>query len=445
MTYEHFDQKADDLITMSHDKNALQAIDLLKKALQYVGESKYLAYDAYFCLGMRYQQLEDHPKAIEFFTKAIDLESNALPLLWRGESHMAMGKKQEARQDIEDAAAFPEDEGLHTEDYALATEYLKELGGTIRKRKKKKSDHTLPTPKLPELNPIDPKSLIPPSGKLIFSTEIQYQHHNLFSILVDGSDLIQLTEGQEMDNAPSYSPDGNKVVFSTTRFRDGWKLSIMDADGNNLKQLTYGFANDFQPRWSPDGSRIVFRSNRDTHKFKYGGGGDSQLYQLWIIEVDSGEIQRITHDLALFDSDPCWTSDGETVIFTSSDGKRPSTIQKIELTKGTREIIAQDAILDYFGPACSPDGRQIIFTSIKTDESGLKIDALTMDIETKIIKRIANYLTPGTGLKWSPTGEHIAFSSSGYGNNDVYVMNADGTGITPLNIPNICGSPDWKM
>jgi dipeptidyl aminopeptidase/acylaminoacyl peptidase len=46
-----------------------------------------------------------------------------------------------------------------------------------------------------------------------------------------------------------------------------------------------------------------------------------------------------------------------------------------------------------------------------------------------------NYLTPGVfqnDVAWSPDGEKIAFKSASSGNNDIYTINADGSGRTNL-------------
>ncbi len=77
----------------------------------------------------------------------------------------------------------------------------------------------------------------------------------------DGSDQTQLTNTQESEGHPHFSPDGTKIVFWSERTgnRDVW---IMNADGSDQIQLTHNQANDGGGNWSPDGKKIVFRSDR---------------------------------------------------------------------------------------------------------------------------------------------------------------------------------------
>jgi Tol biopolymer transport system component len=71
----------------------------------------------------------------------------------------------------------------------------------------------------------------------------------------------------------------------------------MDADGGHLRQLTDNDADDSEPAWSPDGTRIVFYSNRD--------GGSPLDTEIYIMNADGSDQQRITHDAGM-DWGPAW-------------------------------------------------------------------------------------------------------------------------------------------
>jgi len=203
LTDQSFDQRADDLIDMADEAEATQAIALLTEALKYVGSSRYMAYKAHFGLGMRYQELNKHQQAVDEFTKAIEiLEPNALILLWRGESFIALGDFDLARKDIEEAVVYPDEEALHSDDFQLAIEYLKFLGGSVGPRRQKAASSEIATSSL-KLNPINPGALISFGGKLVFSAAVGYDHHRIFSVSADGSNLVQLTDGFDFDNDPA--------------------------------------------------------------------------------------------------------------------------------------------------------------------------------------------------------------------------------------------------
>ena len=49
-----------------------------------------------------------------------------------------------------------------------------------------------------------------------------------------------------------------------------------------------------------------------------------------------------------------------------------------------------------------------------------------MDTDGKNLRRLTKNLGNAWNPSWSPNGERIAFTSNGNGNNDIYVMNANG-------------------
>jgi Tol biopolymer transport system component len=78
----------------------------------------------------------------------------------------------------------------------------------------------------------------------------------------DGNVGTNITAAASNDDAqPEISPDGTKVVFSTLSATDGgadWEIVVADISGNNWVLLTNDDQNDTRPSWSPDGSAIVW-------------------------------------------------------------------------------------------------------------------------------------------------------------------------------------------
>ena len=60
---------------------------------------------------------------------------------------------------------------------------------------------------------------------------------------------------------PDWSRDGKRVVYSSYLGRQWHQLWLMTADGGDPLQLTYGDGDATAPRWSPDGRRIAYISN----------------------------------------------------------------------------------------------------------------------------------------------------------------------------------------
>ena len=57
-----------------------------------------------------------------------------------------------------------------------------------------------------------------------------------------------------------FSPDGTKVAFISLR-GGGQEVYVMVADGSNQVNVTENPGGDILPSWSPDGSQIAFVSN----------------------------------------------------------------------------------------------------------------------------------------------------------------------------------------
>ena len=83
---------------------------------------------------------------------------------------------------------------------------------------------------------------------------------------------VQLTDNDDADGSPSWSPDGQRIAFDSNRDGD-WELYVMNADGSEVRKLTQNDGSDYYPAWSPDGQRIAFQSDRD---------GDFEIYVLML-------------------------------------------------------------------------------------------------------------------------------------------------------------------
>ena len=111
------------------------------------------------------------------------------------------------------------------------------------------------------------------------------------------------------------SPDGKRVIF--VRENDGnYDLWMQDVDGHHLTQLTTNQFGDFEPTFSPDGNKIAFISNRDSE-------GDVRVTSIYVMDLKSGKIERVTNALKATDGGPAWLDNHSIVFHSNRDPKKP--------------------------------------------------------------------------------------------------------------------------
>jgi Tol biopolymer transport system component len=153
----------------------------------------------------------------------------------------------------------------------------------------------------------------PDGTKIAFndSTDI-FTINDIFTIKIDGSNRVNLTNGSGYNYQPAWSPDGSSIAFTRN---EGLHSTIykMNADGSNGIRITYCELCDNQggqssPDWSFDGGQIVFRDFRDT---------DYLLNGISVVNSDGTELKRLVTGIDYCDM-PKWSPDGTKIIFSNT-------------------------------------------------------------------------------------------------------------------------------
>jgi len=190
-----------------------------------------------------------------------------------------------------------------------------------------------------------------------------------------------------------------------------YRLAIMDQDGHNNQYLTSGNTIVLTPRFSPDGNEFSFFSYRE----KIVNGRriplDAQVYRYDLQNrrmMKGLNIKGMTYA-------PRYSPDGKNLIFSLSEknrsGRVVSSIFRYDLR--TQKLIRITDARKFFcidtSPCYSPDGKYIVFNSDRGGNQQLYI----MKADGSNVRRLSfgrgRYATP----VWSPRGDWIAFTKFG--------------------------------
>jgi TolB protein len=230
----------------------------------------------------------------------------------------------------------------------------------------------------------------------------------IFVVEPSGQYLLQLTDNDAQDFAPAWTPDGMRIAFHSDRDGND-ELYMMSADGSDLVRLTNDLASDTFPAWSPDGTLLAFISGR-------GGKAD-----LWMVSLETGNLTQLTDDDA-DPANPVWSPDGTRIAYTASvQGQGSVRVVAVDTTLAVSEV-AQNA----FYPDWSPDGT----LAFAAQEADLNIFLAQADGSnaTRLTQEPSQQHSPS----FSSDGSQIVFVQQADVTSDLWVMNADGTGLLQI-------------
>lgn len=234
----------------------------------------------------------------------------------------------------------------------------------------------------------------------------------------------------EIDSYPSWSPDGLKILYTHHGIteisrggvfhinHDSAGLWIMDADGSNQRLLIKGFL--MYGAWSPDGKWIVFERGGQIYKVPFVG--DS---------VDGSRIQQLTFQGENFF--PAWSPDGKWIAY-DSNSESPNGMNFIWLMRPDgsekRRITYEPSQGEIRMPHWSPGGNKIVH--IRYLVGTFSSEIFIMDSNGTNPNRLTFNNATDRHPRYSPDGTKIVFQSQAVGVPQIWLMNADGTGLKQL-------------
>jgi Tol biopolymer transport system component len=318
-------------------------------------------------------------------------------------------------------------------------------------------------------NAAEAKDSLPENGKIAFSSG----EGSIYTVEPDGSNVRQLTNTTHGAWQPIWSPDGRKIAFYRQDRTGETHISVMSADGSNRKNFNTSAAVGTGLTWSPNGTKLAFSR----------GVPPNNYMDIFMMDADGSNQINLTKSPGLIELYPDFSPNGSHICFSQyssdgvlkgtpgiyvmdADGSDPTLLLEVELG-GPVEVEA--------GEPCdwSPDGTKIAFHAVIRDAEGEYRKAIDKALAEGELQKAQEKLeklrgeqleevyvmnADGTGRtaltdnsasdinpRWSPDGTKITFARDWDGKFQIYTMDADGSDIAQVtNARDGTSVPDWQ-
>jgi Tol biopolymer transport system component len=195
-------------------------------------------------------------------------------------------------------------------------------------------------------------SSLSPDGARVAFASIASGHSDIWTQRVDGSDLHQVTNDEQADSWPVWSPDGDWIVYQTYRDRqETWRVRA--SGGPPEKLLDQGFRGDWIRQAGGSGTWIATTGSRD--------GSGVQLIDVerravvWDQNIAGGGLSL-----------PMFSPDGRSISAPFRETRDRDVIRVFDAATGRSRIAARLPFHVTFRAAWVDGGRAVVVN--RTDE-----------------------------------------------------------------------------
>jgi len=241
---------------------------------------------------------------------------------------------------------------------------------------------------------------------------------------------------------PDFSPDGSRMIYSSYLGRQWHNLWLMPANGGDAFPISYGDWDETNVRWSPDGTRLAFVSNRLWNTeivLKRASGGDAAPLDIarrqWLrsrsrvqISVRDASGKQVPARISVTDEKGRFYGPEDALIYADDGFDRE---QKQFEAHYFYLAHAMDATVDV------PEGRITVDVSKGFE---YKTQRRTVDTTSKATARVNFALSKldwqrGSKMQWASADLHIHMNYGGTyrSEKDFLLDRAEGEGVQIVN------------
>jgi dipeptidyl aminopeptidase/acylaminoacyl peptidase len=250
----------------------------------------------------------------------------------------------------------------------------------------------------------------PGTSEILFTRDVGGDENFAGYMLDPASGRARLiTEAGTRNQGFIWSDDGERIAWSYVPGSEpNYDIFVGDPNNAEARQRVFDGEGAVSPAdFSADGAKLLlqrFISIAESH--------------LFVLDIASNEITRITPDITVAYGGGEFTPDGRAIITTSDENSQFMRLVRIDLASGARQVLTPDLAWDVESFDLSPDGRTIAYVVNEAGRSSLRL------IDARSQRALpAPQLPPGivSGLTFDPDSRRIGFTlNSATAPGDVY-------------------------
>lgn len=280
-----------------------------------------------------------------------------------------------------------------------------------------------------------------PDGRTMAFLRVEDGHSAWYLVPATGGEPRKVGETNtvsDLGNANSsyFSPDGRSLaIVDRKRKEDPLAIVLLSLETGRKSVLTeppLGSLGDYYPAFSPDGKRMAFAR-----------AASFSAMDVYLLSLSTHALTRLTTD-GLPVEGLTWTSDGNSLVFSSRRAGSIDSLWKISAKGGVPERIGANSE-DLVSPAISRFGNRLAYTRSADDINIWRMD-LNGAGEVAGQKPLIASTFRDSDPDYSPDGKRVAFVSGRAGSFGIWICNSDGSDPKLLfdGGAYVTGSPRWS-
>ena len=264
-----------------------------------------------------------------------------------------------------------------------------------------------------------------PDGRdVVFTTNLTGRA-NLWKVSAAGGFPIQLLQSDDRQSGAAWSPDGKWIVYQQD-FGGGelYDLFAVSSDGGEVVNLTNTpDISESGAHWSPDGSMLVLSYRPKT----------SSNVDLALLDWKTKKVRKLTNEQTKNREwyRAIWSADGKTVYaHRANAGFTDSDVYRIDVATGKLENLTphQGDVVNTIS-SLSPDGKTLLITS---NEKGGYDNVALMDVASQQRTWVTDLKWEASAGEFSPDGKSFTYTLNADGRTDIYVVDRNSGRATVL-------------